>query len=419
LLKKLRPKSEFSRNVLTLMTGTTIAQAIPIAITPILTRIYTPEDFGLFALYMGIASIISVIATGRYELAVMLPKKDTDAIQIVYLSLIVTICMGLFSLFIVYYFNAKIASLLASEDIANWLYLTPISVFFSGVYQTFNYWFNRQRQYNVLGQNRIVQNSTTAVINLGAGFTNIGVGGLIWGYIFGQIVAVIYMIYLFLKDKLGDLGSLNKLKIIALGKQYIGHIKYNSLSALIDTFRVNGIYILLNKLFSGEILGFYFLSYKVLQLPMGLVGSSISQVFFQKISRESKLYELTKKFVFRMFFIASIPLGIIFIFGEEIFTFVFGEHWAIAGEISRILVPWIILSFVASPLASIYIKLDKLKLLLGLSSTYFLMSIVSIIIGYIYVEDILKTLIIFSMLNSIFLLIYILITLGMLKKEIK
>jgi O-antigen/teichoic acid export membrane protein len=67
VLNKLKPKSEFSRNVLTLMTGTTIAQAIPIAISPILTRIYTPEDFGMFALYMSTASLFSVIATGRYE----------------------------------------------------------------------------------------------------------------------------------------------------------------------------------------------------------------------------------------------------------------------------------------------------------------------------------------------------------------
>ncbi len=75
MLQKLKPKSEFSRNVLTLMTSTTIAQAIPLAISPILTRLYTPSDFGIFALYMSISSIISVVVTGRYELAIMLPKK--------------------------------------------------------------------------------------------------------------------------------------------------------------------------------------------------------------------------------------------------------------------------------------------------------------------------------------------------------
>lgn len=90
MLKKLKPQSEFSRNVLTLMTGTSIAQAIPLAISPILTRIYTPEDFGIFALYMSVASMIAVTATGRYELAIMLPKKDDDAMNIVALSIVIS-----------------------------------------------------------------------------------------------------------------------------------------------------------------------------------------------------------------------------------------------------------------------------------------------------------------------------------------
>ena len=103
MLNRLKPKSEFARNVLTLMTGTTIAQAIPIAISPILTRIYTPEDFGIFALYMSMASILSVVATGRYELAIMLPKKDEDAINIVALSLIISFLVSFIALLIVFF----------------------------------------------------------------------------------------------------------------------------------------------------------------------------------------------------------------------------------------------------------------------------------------------------------------------------
>ncbi|MBD3843179.1 MAG: oligosaccharide flippase family protein [Campylobacterales bacterium] len=84
MLNKLKPKSEFSRNVLTLMTGTTIAQAIPIAISPILTRIYTPEDFAVFALFVSIVGIMAVVSTGKYEMSLILPKKDTFAYQLFY-----------------------------------------------------------------------------------------------------------------------------------------------------------------------------------------------------------------------------------------------------------------------------------------------------------------------------------------------
>jgi len=86
MLRKLIPQSRYARNVITLMTGTGLAQAIPVAISPILTRLYSPEDFGTFAVYMAVVSIASVLVTGRYELAIMLPKNDRDALHIVVLS---------------------------------------------------------------------------------------------------------------------------------------------------------------------------------------------------------------------------------------------------------------------------------------------------------------------------------------------
>ena len=82
LKEMLNLKSEFSKNVLTLVTGTTIAQSIPIAISPILTRIYTPEDFGVLALFISITTILGTIANGRYELAIVLPKRDNNALEL-------------------------------------------------------------------------------------------------------------------------------------------------------------------------------------------------------------------------------------------------------------------------------------------------------------------------------------------------
>jgi len=150
------------------MTGTTIAQAIPIAISPILTRIYTPEDFGVFALYMSIVSVIATIATGRYELAIMLPKKDEDAVNIVALSIIISFFVSFIAFLIVYIFNSQITNLLGSPEISNWIYFIPITVLLAGVYQSFNYWNNRKKKYRRLVTS-IVMQSGTATANLGMG----------------------------------------------------------------------------------------------------------------------------------------------------------------------------------------------------------------------------------------------------------
>ena len=100
------------KNIITLMTGTTIAQAMPIAISPILTRLYSPEDFGVFGLYMAIASIASVFVSGRYELAIMLPKSDDDALNIVFLSLTLSSVISAVMLLLITLFDYKIAKLL-------------------------------------------------------------------------------------------------------------------------------------------------------------------------------------------------------------------------------------------------------------------------------------------------------------------
>ena len=126
---RFKPQSEFSQNVLTLMTGSTLSQAIPIAISPILTRIYTPEDFGLYAVYLAIITILGTIVSGRYELAIMLPKKDEDAINIFALGLVITICLTVLTTILVITFNDYIVNLSNNQKMKYWIYIIPVAVF--------------------------------------------------------------------------------------------------------------------------------------------------------------------------------------------------------------------------------------------------------------------------------------------------
>ena len=157
MINKLKPKSEFGKNVLTLMTGITIAQAIPIAISPILTRIYTPEDFGVFALFVAISSIIGSVACGRYELAIMLPKKDENAINIFALGFIITCVACLILLILAITLNDFLVNLLGNKEIGFWLYFIPISVFFMGLFNLLNYFNNRKKNYQDLRNATIIK----------------------------------------------------------------------------------------------------------------------------------------------------------------------------------------------------------------------------------------------------------------------
>ena len=137
-------KSDFNKNVLTLMTGTTISQAIPIAISPILTRIYSPEDFGLLAIFLALSTIFGSIANGRYELAIMLPKKDEDAINVFALGLIICSIFSLILVVIILLFNNHFIKILGNEDFYLWLHFVPLSVFLFGIWNLLNYFNNRK-----------------------------------------------------------------------------------------------------------------------------------------------------------------------------------------------------------------------------------------------------------------------------------
>ena len=372
MLNKLKPKSEFSRNVLTLMTGTTIAQAIPIAISPILTRIYTPEDFGLFALYISIALLFATAATGRYELAIMLPKKESDAVNIVFLSLLITLIITLLTLFIVFFFNQSITNILGNQDISSWLYFIPFTVFFMGLYQSLNYWNNRKKEYKRLAISRVVQSGVTGGANLGMGGLQFGASGLIVGNIIGQSLSTLYLFNHVYKEDSRSIRLFNKIKIIALLKKYKKLPLLNMPNVLIDNFRLSGINILIAKFFTTSTLGQFALAWKMVQTPMSVIGKSLSQVFFQKIAsvKRDELYAIIKKFIVKASLVALPIFLIIYFFSVDIFSFVFGENWSEAGEAASVMSPWLFLNFLTSPLSQIFIILNKQEIMLIFSIFY-------------------------------------------------
>ena len=425
MINKLRPKSEFGRNVLTLMTGTTIAQAIPIAISPILTRIYTPEDFGVFALYMSIASILSVVATGRYELAIMLPKKDKDAINIVVLSILISFFVSFLSFFIVWIFNTNITNLLGSPEISNWLYFIPVTVLLTGLYQSFNYWSNRKKLYKRLALSRVTQSGTTATVNLVMGFNGFNSSGLIFGGLIGQGIATTILGKFILKEDNYIFKYINQLKMIALAKKYIKFPKYEIWSGLSNRVSSQAPVILLASFFNTSVTGFYSLAYRILTLPMSLIGSSIGQVFLQESSKirndKIALRNLTKNTFIKLFILGLLPMSFIGVYGDYIFLFVFGQEWIVAGQYAQILSIWLFLVFLGSPLSTLFITLEKQKEFLIFNIAMLVSRITVLIVAYYIFNDALYTILLYTLVGTLFwigLMIYILKLSNMLFKEI-
>ncbi len=418
MINKLKPKSDFTRNVLTLMTGTTVAQAIPIAISPILTRIYTPEDFGLFALFMGLVSILAIVSTGRYELAIMLPKKDENAIHIAILAIVISFSISTLLFFVFWAFNQEITSLLGNKAISIWLYFIPLTIFITSIYQSLNFLNIREKQYKNVAKSKVLQSTTLSVSSVGIGYSPLNNIGLISGQIIGQISAAIYLTYKTLRNNRLKSIKINKLKIFALAKRYQEFPKVVTWTGALNTSSVHAPVLILTSIFSLKVVGFYSFAQRIITLPNALIAGAIGQVFYQEVSKKHLLEEkaiLFKRTLLKLLKIAAPIFAFIFVFGDKIFAFVFGSEWIVAGEYAQIMSLWLFPVFVISPLSQLYNILEEQRVFLKLNILSFSLRVISLLIGGLLFNDILVTLYLFVASGVISWVIILIVMLSLLK----
>ena len=368
-------KSEFVRNVLKLTAGTTIAQAIPIAISPILTRIYAPDEFGLLALYLAISSILAVVATARYEMAIMMPENQGDAQAVFWLSIMVSFFTCFVALAMVMWGGADLADFVGNPELEKWLYLIPVTVLLTGIYQSLNYWSIRSKHFSDISKSKIVQSTATVCGQLSLAGTPYTSFGLIGGHTLGQMVGTTFLARKVVVDKK------NKVKkpILAHVCQMAGCYKkfplISTWGVLFDKTAQQLPIFMLSKYFSVYITGQFSLVYRALSLPSSLIGSSVAHVLFQKIvdihrQRPEDLYS----HIIRLFFIllfSALPMVVVFYcWGEPIFAFVFGEAWREAGSLAATLSVAIAFRFAVSPLSMVLYMDHNLKLSVLWQSTY-------------------------------------------------
>jgi O-antigen/teichoic acid export membrane protein len=390
MTNKFKSKSEFTRNVLTLMTGTTIAQAIPIAISPILTRIYTPEDFGIVALFVAISTILSSLTNASYELAIVLPKKEEDAINLFALGFIITSLLSLFLLILIVSFNDSLTSLLGNKEIGFWLYFIPITVFFAGLFNILKYFNTRQENYKDIANVTIAKSIILAVIQLLGGFLKQGATSLITAQIVSNMFANLKLLKNIFHDKT-LISKISRIKIMAVAKKYKNFPKFSMPSTILNVFSYQIPTILLGIFFNTTIVGFYYFANKLIKMPMGIIGGATGQVFYKEISNVKNNQEaikyLTLKTLKKLFLIGIVPFSIILFWGDYIFLFVFGEKWIIAGEYAQLLSVWMMLNFIFSPLSNLCFIFEKQQQVLYFNVMTLLSTIVMILIGALFLEN--------------------------------
>ena len=413
-LAKIRyaPPGSFTENALTLMTGTVIAQVIPIAVSPVLTRLYTPDIFGLFAVYSSVVSIAAVVATGRYEFAVMLPDRDEDSVNLVALSMCIALIVSLLMLIVVSFFSVSLARYLGNPQVAGLLFYVPAAVFLTGIYQALNYWSNRKKQYKRLAISRVAQSSSSSGATLGLGFFNFGGYGLVLGGILGQFMSTCVLGFQVLRDEKSKFAAVNKEQILIQAKTYIDFPKYMILAEVVCAITASMPTFMLSSLFGTAYSGYFMLTQRVIKLPLGIVGRSVGDVFKQRATQDyikkgdcRHIYLKTLK---RLFLLAVMPFLLIFFGAPFLFTLFFGEQWRHAGDYARVMSLMFFLQFLSNPLENMAYIAGKQRFELFWQIMLLFITSISFFIGYYFFKSDYVCILFFSISYAVMYLVNLL-----------
>ena len=397
--------NEFYKNVLTLFSGSFIAQIIPFLVTPILTRLYPADAFGIYVLYSSNVAVPQIFATLQYELAIVLPKRNNEAINMLALSLALSVLVSLILLILIALFYPLILRLFHLQ-IGKWLYLVPVSVFLQGLFQSFSFWSIRMKDFKVISINRINKSASSSVLQLIAGFIKLKNIGLIGGMIFGQIVQSAFYIYSIIRNYRQLFRFISPRKIFYVARRYRHIPVLNTIMDLMNTLSNQLPVFLLTPYFGPACVGLYGLAYKVSATPTEIIRVSVKQVFYQNASEiynnRQDLLSYVKKTYRRLFKISVIPFVILFFVSPYVYGIIFGAEWKEAGKYAQVLIPWLFLIFINSPLTSMLTILNRQKIYLVYESVLLLLRLFALWAGYHFFHSVLYSLAFYSAISVFF-----------------
>jgi O-antigen/teichoic acid export membrane protein len=353
-LNKLLPRGGLARNASILAGGTALAQIIAIASSPILTRLYKPCDFGALQVFISIMGLALVAATGRYEIALLLPKDEQSAIDVLGVALL---CVGFSTalamgfVILCHYQWMLPASMLVLKE---YLWLLPISLLGAGIYQVLSYWAMRHNCYKQIATTKFMQVGAQVGTQLGAGVLIGGSLGLLLGDAVGRILGSERFLRELWRNYDIQLRAIRLSRMMRLAVRYRDYPLVSLWGALINTSGLALPSLFLAQYYGAQETGWFALVNRVLGVPAALIGASIAQVYTSeaaKLSRSDplRLMNIFLKTTRRMLYLGGIPCLLFTIFAPWIFEIIFGREWRQAGEYARYLTVMFYASFINSP----------------------------------------------------------------------
>lgn len=401
----------FIQDVAKLSLGTLAGRLVTLAALPMSTRIYSPDDFSLLATFLAFVSLIAVSSCLRYEISIPMADDEQEAFEILIISFITLALVVLITTVIMLVIPNVISKKLGSTTINNYLWLVPISVALSGGYSIIQYWATREKKFDDIARTRVTQAVSGVVATVTFGWLGFIPVGLLIGNILNSCAGSVSLGMRTLKEKKYLLKLVNYKRLI---ETFIKNKNYPIYSAPEALFNIAGIQvsILLIARHEGAEAGYLIIAMQLMAIPMGLLGSSISQVYISRAPAKYKdgdLGEFTYSIMKRLAMVGVPPILLAGITAPFIFPYILGEEWVRAGEMVMLMVPWMILQFIASPVSMVMYVVERSRGMLILTTIGMILRLGFIIAGVHFKYSLIES---FAVASAIFYAICITIFLS-------
>ena len=404
--------SSFLKNILLLVSGTAVAQLIPIAISPILTRLYLPASFGILMVYVSVLSILGVVATGRYEKAVIIPPQKETARQLVLLTQILIFSFCIILALLNFFFGASILQAIRTDALIPYSWLLIIGIFFLASDQTYYHWANRLSAYKRMSISKVFNNLSSGVSSIIFGIFQMEALGLIYSKLLGICSSFLVNLQTF---SFSNFKAIRFQEIKSTALEYFKFPVFLMPSHLMNALSTNGPPIILTMYYSETEVGWFALTQRVIMVPVSIIARSVGDVFRQKATEmyntKGSYRALYLKTLGGLAAVGLIPFTILILFAPYLFSLIFGAQWEQSGEYAQILAILFIFQFTTSPLTNAFIISGKQQLEFVWQIVFLISSLLPIVIGFYFFDNIQQTLLLFAVCRAASYLLSIFLTL--------
>lgn len=394
------------RNSLTLLSASSLSQLIGIVVYPLVTRLYSPSDLGAMSLFLSIGGILSIIASGKFESAILTEKEDADAAAVFDLSFLLNLLVSVVLFVLLLIVREDIVRVFKIEPILEFILWIPFWIFVTTLGSVYTFWFNRKGRFGLNARYNIVQSIANSGSKVGFGSLSYTKWGLIIASCIGPVAGLVSVM------RAGIVwDSLYRLDFKRMKRVCIHNIdlfKYTLPHSLMNTIAGNLPVLILSAWFNMTEVGLFSLGITLGFRPISLFTNSVNQVLFQRVSdnhhQGNNSYQFLMQYTKKVFYIGLPIFALTAIIIKPVIGLLFGTAWLGAADYVLMTLPMLLVMLVSSSVCFMSVVAKKQKEAMVFEMVYIFLRIIALFIG-VWLNSVHLAVLLYSIVSTVYLLV--------------